>query len=122
MAACRSLEYTFVVTGPYADADLGLYLSAAPKETEVSGSFDVKRKKAVLLGDPDGEINLTTMRDVGKLVVAALCHPVEAKNRALLCNSFTTTPRKILSEFETQTGGEKWEFCEVSAAVCTAGI
>lgn len=109
LAACRSLEYTFVVTGPYADADLGLYLSAAPAETEVSGSFDVKRKKAVLLGDPDGEINLTTMRDVGKLVVAALCHPVEAKNRALLCNSFTTTPRKILSEFETQTGGEKWE-------------
>ena len=109
LAACRSLEYTFVVTGPYGDADRGLYLSAAPAETEVSGSFDVKRKQAVLLGDPDGEINLTTMRDVGKLVVAALCHPAEARNRALLCNSFTTTPRAILKEFEKQTGGDAWE-------------
>ena len=109
LAACRSLEYTFVVTGPYGDADRGLYLSAAPEETEVSGSFDVKRKRAVLLGDPDGEINLTTMRDVGKLVVATLCHPMEAKNRALLCNSFTTTPRAILKEFEKQTGGDAWE-------------
>lgn len=109
LAACASLEYTFVVTGPYADADRGLYLSAAPKETEEGGSFDVRAKRAVLLGDPDGEINLTTMRDVGRLVVAALCHPREARNRALLCNSFTTTPRAILREFETQTGGGGWE-------------
>ena len=109
LAASQSLEYTYVVTGPYANADRGLYLSAAPAETEASGSFDVKRKRAVLLGDPDAKINLTTMRDVGKLIVAALRFPRESKNRALLCNSFTATPNAILAEFEKQTGGEKWE-------------
>jgi uncharacterized protein YbjT (DUF2867 family) len=109
LAASQSLEYTYIVTGPYANADRGLYLSAAPQETEASGSFDVKRKRAVLLGDPDAKINLTTMRDVGKLVVAALRFPEESKNRALLCNSFTATPKAILAEFEKQTGGEKWE-------------
>jgi hypothetical protein len=46
---------------------------------------------------------------VGKLVVAALLHPEEAKNRALRVNSFTTTPLDIIAEFEKQTGGEKWE-------------
>lgn len=103
------MEYTYIVTGPYANADRGLYLSAAPREKEASGSFDVKHKRAVLLGDPDAKINLTTMRDVGKLVVAALRYPEESKNRALLCNSFTATPNTILAEFEKQTGGEKWD-------------
>lgn len=105
----KDLEYTYLVTGPYADADRGLYLSAAAPENEAGGSFDVRRKRAVLLGDPAAQINLTTMRDVGQLVVAALLHPIESKNRALLCNSFTTTPAAILAEFERQSGGEKWE-------------
>ncbi|KAM0713681.1 hypothetical protein Q7P37_010643 [Cladosporium fusiforme] len=104
-----TLEYTYLVTGPYADAERGLYLSAAPPAAEQGGSFDVKRKRAVLLGDPDAKINLTTMRDVGQMVVAALRHPAESKNRALLCNSFTTTPNAILAEFEKQTGGGKWD-------------
>lgn len=109
LAESKTLEYTYIVTGPYANADRGLYLSAASPETEASGCFDVKRKRAVLLGDPDAKINLTTMRDVGQLVVAALRFPEESKNRALLCNSFTTTPNAILAEFETQTGGDKWD-------------
>jgi hypothetical protein len=109
LKASQNLEYTYIVTGPYANADRGLYLSAAPPETEASGSFDVQRKRAVLLGDPNAKINLTTMRDVGKLVVAALRFPEESKNRALLCNSFTATPNAILAEFEKQTGGEKWD-------------
>lgn len=46
---------------------------------------------------------------MGKLVVAALLHPEEAKNRALRVNSFTTTPLEIVSEFEKQTGGQKWD-------------
>ena len=50
-----------------------------------------------------------TENSVGKLVVAALLHPEEAKNRALRVNSFTTTPLDIIAEFEKQTGGEKWE-------------
>jgi hypothetical protein len=49
------------------------------------------------------------MADVGTLLVAALLHPSEAKNRALRVNSFTATPEEILAEFEKQTGGQKWD-------------
>ncbi|KAK5163634.1 uncharacterized protein LTR77_010583 [Saxophila tyrrhenica] len=102
------LEYTYVVTGPYGDADAGLFLSASPVENEARGTFDVKRKRAVLLGNGEGPISLTTMKDVGRLVVAALKHPEAAKNRALKVNSFTTTPKQIVAEFEKQTGGS-WD-------------
>jgi nucleoside-diphosphate-sugar epimerase len=109
LAESKTLAYTYIVTGPYANGDHGLYLSAVLPENEASGTFDVKRKRAVLLGDPDAKVSLTTMHDVGKLVVAALRHPEASKNRALLCNSFTTTPKAILAEFEKQTGGDKWD-------------
>ena len=105
----KNLEYTYVVTGPYADADRALYLSAAPAGLDDWPSYDVERKRAVLLGDGDGKISMTTMRDVGKLVVAALKHPEAAKNRPLLVNSFTTTPKEIVAEFEKQTGGQSWD-------------
>ena len=36
--------------------------------------------------------------------MASLKHPDASKNRALLVNSFTTTPSDILAEFEKQTG------------------
>ncbi|KAN0101431.1 isoflavone reductase family protein [Hyaloscypha variabilis] len=103
----KGLEYTFVVTGPFAYG----YLAAG---TGRLGGFNVKEKKAVVLGDGKGRISLTTDPDVGKLVVAALLHPEAAKNRALKVNSFTTTPLEIVSEFEKQTGGEKWEVEYVS--------
>lgn len=99
----KRLEYTYLVTGPYADLYVGA-LSAAPD----AGSFDVEAKKAVLLGDGEGNISLTTMADVGKLLVAALRHPEASRNAALKVNSYTTTPAAILAEFEKQTGGE-WE-------------
>lgn len=102
------LEHTYIVTGPYGDADPGLYLSAWPVDKEAGGTFDVNRKRAVLLGDGEGKVSLTTMRDVGKFVVAALLHPEASRNRALRLNSFTTTPEQIVSEFEKQTGGEAW--------------
>ncbi|KAK3698387.1 hypothetical protein LTR37_016957 [Vermiconidia calcicola] len=105
----KDLEYTYVVTGPYADADGGLFLGAAPVDKEATGTFDVKRKRAVLLGDGNGKISLTTMRDVGELVVAALKHPEASRNRALKVNSFTATPKEIVAEFEKQTGGEAWD-------------
>ncbi|KAK4550489.1 hypothetical protein LTR36_000068 [Oleoguttula mirabilis] len=105
----KALQYTYVVTGPYGDADRGLYLSARPSEDEAVGTFDVKRKRAVLLGDGEGRVSLTTMRDVGKLVAAALLHPDAAKNKALRVNSFTCTPKEIVHEFEKQTGGGKWD-------------
>ncbi|KAK5118649.1 hypothetical protein LTR85_008114 [Meristemomyces frigidus] len=104
----KDLQYAYVVTGPFGDAG-GLYLSARPPQDEAGGTFDVKRKRAVLLGDGEGRISLTTMRDVGKLVAAALLHPEATKNKALHVNSFTSTPKQIVAEFEKQTGGEKWD-------------
>ncbi|KAK2763864.1 hypothetical protein FQN54_009482 [Arachnomyces sp. PD_36] len=99
------LYHTYVVTGPFAEG----YLSREPAGPE-GGSFDVKAKKANLLGEGGkGRVSLTTMVDVGKLVVAALKNPSASRNKALRVNSFTTTPEDILAEFEKQTGGEKWE-------------
>ncbi|SMR47895.1 unnamed protein product [Zymoseptoria tritici ST99CH_3D1] len=109
----QNLEYTYVVTGPYGDADGGLYLSAKSPEREEEGTFDVKRKRAVLLGDGRGKISLSTMRDVGKMAVAALLHPEVSKNKALHVNSFTTTPIELAEEFQKQTG-EKWDVAYTS--------
>lgn len=103
------MEYTYVVTGPYGNGERGLYLSASLPEHEVSGTFDVKRRRAVLIGDGNGKVSLTTMRDVGKLVVAALLHPDVAKNRALRVNSFTATPNEIVAEFERVSNSAPWK-------------
>ncbi|EXJ94495.1 hypothetical protein A1O1_02891 [Capronia coronata CBS 617.96] len=110
-AALRStdrLDHTFVVTGPYADGDSGLYFSANASAKQ-TGSFDVKNKEAVLLGDGNLKISFTTMHDVGKLVVLAALHADASRNKALRVNSFTTTDAEILKEFEKQTGGQSWK-------------
>ncbi|CBF84548.1 uncharacterized protein ANIA_08968 [Aspergillus nidulans FGSC A4] len=99
----KNLEYAFVVTGPYADVPFYLGASKNPR----GGSFDVKNKKAVLLGDGNGRISLVACADVGKFVVHTLTHWDKARGRALKLNSFTTTPNDILAEFEKQTGN-KW--------------
>lgn len=64
-AALRSskhLDHTFLVTGPYADGEPGLYFSANPAAKH-AGSFDVKNKEAVLLGDGNHKISFTTMHE-----------------------------------------------------------
>ena len=38
-----------------------------------------------------------------------MLHPSQCRNRAIKVNSFYTTDTDILSEFERQTGGEKWQ-------------
>ncbi|KAL2067539.1 hypothetical protein VTL71DRAFT_1964 [Oculimacula yallundae] len=98
------LDYTYVVTGPY--ADIGGYLGPAPHAPQI-GCFNVKEKRAVLIDDGNGKVSLTTPDDVGRFVVKALLHPEESRNRALKVNSFTTTPSEIVAEFEKQTG-DKW--------------
>ena len=56
MSTMKKLEYTYLVTGPYSD----LYLGAFKVRPEI-GSFDVKAKKAVLLGDGEGPVSFTAM-------------------------------------------------------------
>jgi len=55
----KDLEYTYVVTGPFADGAGLAYLSACALASE-TGSFDVKGKKAIIVGDGKGKISLTT--------------------------------------------------------------
>ncbi|KAK8115689.1 hypothetical protein PG984_012191 [Apiospora sp. TS-2023a] len=97
----KKLKTTYVVTGPYAD----MFLDFKPGY-ELAGGFDAKTHKAVLIGDGNDKIGLTTMPDVGKLVVAALAKPEASMNKALKVQSFVKTPQEILAEFESQTGAK----------------
>ncbi|KAK7413258.1 hypothetical protein QQX98_007846 [Neonectria punicea] len=100
--AVHDLAYTYLVTGPFAD----LYVGAMTSEPQV-GSFNIATREATLLGDGTGRVGLTTMADVGRLLVAVLKHPEVCDGKAIRVNSLVTTPREILSEFERQTDS-KW--------------
>ncbi|ETS80971.1 hypothetical protein PFICI_05973 [Pestalotiopsis fici W106-1] len=95
----KKLKVTYVVTGPYADMFLE-FKAGFP----AAGGFDVKKKEAVLVGSGEDKIGFTTMPDVGKFVVAALSNPTASQNKALKVQSFVTTAKDILAEFEGQTG------------------
>ncbi len=98
----QSLKVTYLVTGPYSD------LFIAPSKNVQGGSFDPQARKATLLGSGEEKVGFTTMRDVGRLLVAALKTPVESGERVLKVNSFTATGKETLAEFEKQTGAQ-WE-------------
>ncbi|KAK7905360.1 hypothetical protein LTR67_000081 [Exophiala xenobiotica] len=101
---CVNLDHTYVVTGPYSDLFLG-----NNERFKQAGTFDVKNKEAVLVGDENTKISFTTMRDVGKLVVHAALHPEASRNKALRVNSFTATNKEILEAFKKKTGGQPWK-------------
>lgn len=103
MESASRLSYTYLVTGPFAD----LYIGSMANEPQV-GSFDVVKREATLLGDGNGRVSLTTMADVGRLLIAVLTHPEVCDRRAVRVNSLTTTPSEILAEFERQTDS-KWK-------------
>ncbi|KAK5036049.1 hypothetical protein LTR13_005619 [Exophiala sideris] len=109
MKTMKRLEHTYLVTGPYSDLYFGM-MKARPE----LGEFDVKEKKAILLGDGDGPVSFTAMADVGKFVVAALINSAASRNTTLIVHSFTATPHEILAEYEKQTGA-KWEKSYTSA-------
>jgi nucleoside-diphosphate-sugar epimerase len=98
----KKLKVTYLVTGPYSD----LYFGPSPEPQ--AGCFNVKEKKATLLGTGEEKISFTTERDVGRLVAAALKTPTSENERILKVNSFTVTSKEVLAEFEKQTGA-KWE-------------
>jgi len=114
LAASTTLDYTYVVTGPFAYAGAGMYLAAVPQVPEI-GTYDVKAKKATLVGTGDEEIALTTLPDVAKQLLKVLQQPEKSSKRALKLKSFVTTPHKIVREFERQTGS-KWEVLYTSIA------
>lgn len=99
----EKLKITCLVTGPYSD----LYIGKLNGDLETVGSFDVVNKKAVLLGSGNEPVSFTTMKDVGRLLVAALHTPSAESPRILKVNSFTTTPAEILAFLEADTNG-KW--------------
>lgn len=98
----KELKITYLVTGPYSD------LFFAPNKDPRIGSFDVRKKKATLLGTGEERISFTTMKDVGRLLVAALKTQTMDQERVLRVNSFTTSSKEALVEFEKQSGA-KWD-------------
>lgn len=98
------LSVTYLVTGPYSD----LYFAPQSGQVALAGAFYPGEGRAVLLGDGNGKVSFTSMRDVGKLLVAALKTPASTSPRVLKVNSFTASPKEILAEFEKQTGS-RWE-------------
>jgi NmrA-like family len=58
MATVKNLEWTYLVTGPYSD----LYFASNRSRPEV-GSFEVKEKRAWLLGDGKGRVSFTAMAE-----------------------------------------------------------
>jgi nucleoside-diphosphate-sugar epimerase len=104
----QNLAYTYIVTGPISDLYMG-NMSAEPQ----MGSFDVAGREATLLGDGDDPVSLTSMADVGRLLVAILKNPAFCDRRAIRVNSFTTTPHAILAELERQTES-KWKVAYTS--------
>ncbi|KAJ5157360.1 uncharacterized protein N7482_008460 [Penicillium canariense] len=101
----KDLNYSYIVTGPFAE----MYLHVTPG-LEEAGGWDVKARKAVLLGAEGKErVSLTAMEDVGTLVVSTLLKATpETRNRPLCVNSFTTSPAEIQAVFESLTKGP-WE-------------
>jgi nucleoside-diphosphate-sugar epimerase len=98
----QKLAVTYLVTGPYSDLYFGRGFE--PK----AGTFNAKEQEATLLGTGEEKVSFTSMKDVGRLLVAALKTPTKEHERILKVNSFTVTPKQILAEFEKQTGA-KWE-------------
>ncbi|KAI0454945.1 hypothetical protein F5B21DRAFT_217171 [Xylaria acuta] len=96
------VQCTYLVTGPYID----MYLTLIPSVASLGG-YDVRSKRAVVVGSGNDAVGFTSMPDVGKLLVAALRHPTEAEGKALKVQSFVATPLEIVREFEKQTG-EEW--------------
>lgn len=92
------------MTGPYSD----LYIAPQTGDFARAGSFSPSERRAVLLGDGNGKVSFTSMKDVGRLLVAALKTPITTSPRVLKVNSFTASPREILAEFERQTES-RWE-------------
>src|ERR1700744_5018560 len=62
LRAAKNLDHTYVVVGPYADGEPGLYFGANQAFKE-AGTFDVKNKEAVLIGDGNLKISFTTMKE-----------------------------------------------------------
>jgi hypothetical protein len=63
LEATSCLDYTYVVTGPYADGQMLAYLSALPESSKAIGSYDAKRNNAILIENGKGEISLTTPKE-----------------------------------------------------------
>ncbi|KAI8939738.1 hypothetical protein NX059_003483 [Plenodomus lindquistii] len=98
----KNLQITYLVTGPHSD----LFFSPASKYT-YAGNSDPKNQKVTLVGTGEESISFTTMKDVGRLLVAALNTPAATHKRVVKVNSFTTIGKQVPAELEKQTN-TKW--------------
>ncbi|KAJ9156849.1 Isoflavone reductase [Coniochaeta hoffmannii] len=70
--------------------------------------FDLKERKALILGDGNAKMSNSTLAQVGRAVVQVLLRPGETANRVLLIQSFCVSQNEILRSLEKATGA-KWE-------------
>ncbi|CAK7226397.1 hypothetical protein SBRCBS47491_006218 [Sporothrix bragantina] len=106
----EQLHITYLVTGPYFD------MWVSNKTSPLMGGFNPASKTASVIDDGEGKVGFCTMPDVGKFLVAALRHPEVSFEKALKVQSFVVTPNQVLTEYEKQTGGDKWEVTHVPLA------
>jgi putative NADH-flavin reductase len=69
--------------------------------------FDLKTKKADILGDGTRKSSNSTLGQIGKAVVQILLKPEETENRVLLIQSFCISQLDVLRSLEKATGS-KW--------------
>ncbi|KAB5533387.1 isoflavone reductase family protein [Coniochaeta sp. 2T2.1] len=70
--------------------------------------FDLKKRKAEILGDGTRRSSNSTLAQVGRAVVQALLKPEETRNRVLLMQSFCVSQLDILRSLE-RVMGQDWE-------------
>jgi hypothetical protein len=68
----KTLDYTYIVTGPFADGYLG-----ARTQEPLAGSWDVKGRTAVLLGTGKEKVAFTTMSEYDLFLTNAELHANE---------------------------------------------
>lgn len=83
----KRLNIVYLVTGPFADLYVGKTSNPA------FGSFDVKAKKATLLGDGKGEISLTTMEEYVSPPLPSISAVLTPVQRGKTTSSSTRAPR-----------------------------
>jgi hypothetical protein len=97
-------SYTLLHTGPFLDWGL-----------KVGFAMNIFARQAEVYDGGDILFSTSTLRTVGKTVVAVLSHADETKNRAVYVQDTATTQNKLLAYAKEFTPGEKWDLQSVNS-------
>ncbi|KAF3939601.1 hypothetical protein ABW19_dt0202126 [Dactylella cylindrospora] len=97
------IEYTIIATGSFFDWGLAAGFLG----------FNLKEKKATILGSGNQVTSFTNTDYIGKSVAWTLTHPEESRNRTLKIFSYKASQNQILAELERITA-TKWSVEKVA--------